>query len=123
MQLLKLREHSREVIILAFMEVKKILGDLIDFASANLRSDWIEWDDPEISRFDFLDSVSHYIPYFARKSFIEMERINTQASEQTWQIITTMCGVNKQMWHAIEMARGSFYLAYYQELYRSDART
>lgn len=116
---LEARERSREVVILAFIEVKKILGEMIDFATENLRSDWIEWDggDDDI-RFDFLDSISQYIPYFAVKSFIELERINTQASEQTWKIITTMCGVNKQMWEAIEMARGSFYLAHYQELCR-----
>jgi hypothetical protein len=119
--IMQARERSREVVILAFIEVKKILGDLIDYASENLRSDWIEWDDQEnqeISRFDFLDTISQYIPYFAVKSFLEIERINTQASEETWRIITTMCGVSKQMWEAIEMARGSFYLAHYQELYR-----
>lgn len=117
--ILEARERSREVVILAFIEAKKILGDLIDFASANLRSDWIEWDDQEIiTKFDFLDSLSQYIPYFALKSFLEIERINTQASEQTWQIISTMCGISKQMWDAIEMARGSYYLAYYQELYQ-----
>ncbi len=117
--ILEAREGSREVIIFAFLEVKKILGDLIDVASANLRSDWIEWDDNDpITRLDFLDNVSQYIPYFAVKSFIELERVNTQASEQTWQIVATMCGVNKQMWESIESARGSYYLAHYQELYR-----
>ncbi len=116
--ILETRERSREVVIHAFMEVKKILGDLIDFASANLRSDWIEWDDPEDTRFDFLDTISQYIPYFAIKSFIELEHANTRASEQTWHILSTMCGVSKQMWDAIEMARGSYYLAHYQELSR-----
>ncbi len=117
--ILEARERSREVVIIAFVEVKKVLGEMIDFASENLRSDWIEWDDQaEDCRFDFMDSISQYIPYFAVKSFIELERINTQASEKTWKIITTMCGVNKQMWESIEMARGSFYLAHYQELCR-----
>ena len=117
--ILETRERSREVVILAFVEVKKILGELIDFASAKLRSDWIEWDDQEPTRYDLMDTVSQYIPYFAIKSFIELERVNTQASEQTWQIVSTMCGVSKQMWEAIELARASYYLAYYQELYRS----
>jgi hypothetical protein len=116
--ILETRERSREVVIMAFIEVKKILGELIDFASTNLRSDWIEWDDEDNTRFDFMDTVSYYIPYFALKSFMELERINTQAGEQTWQILTTMCGVSKQMWEAIEFARASYYLAHYQELYR-----
>jgi hypothetical protein len=114
--ILEVRERSREEVVFAFIEVKKILGDLIDYALINLRSDWIEWDDQETVRFDFLDTISHYIPYFALKSFLEVERINTQASEQTWQVITTLCDVNKQMWEAIEIARGSYYLAYYQEI-------
>jgi hypothetical protein len=116
--ILEVRERSREEVILAFIEVKKILGDLIDYALIHLRSDWIEWDDQETTRFDFIDAISQYIPYFALKSFLEIERINTQASEQTWQIIETLCGVNKQMWQAIETARGSYYLAYYEELFR-----
>ena len=110
------RERSREVVAMAFIEIKKILGDMLQFASSNLRSDWIDWDDEDATRFDLLDTLSEYIPYFAVKSFIELDRVNTQASEQSWNVVNTICGVSKQMWEAIEIARASYYLALYQEL-------
>jgi len=110
------RERAREVIAVSFLEIKKILGEMIHFASSNMRSEWIDWDDEISARFDFMDSLSEYIPYFAVKSFIEIERVNTQACQQSWNIVSTMCGVNKQMWEAIEVARASYYLALYQEL-------
>ena len=110
------RERSREVVALAFLEIKKILGDMLEFASSNLRSEWIDWDEQESLRFDLLDTLSGYIPYFAVKSFIEIERVNTQASEQSWNVVSTICGVSKQMWEAIEIARASYYVALYQEL-------
>ncbi len=110
------RERSREVVAIAFLEIKKILGEMLSFASSHLKSEWIEWDDEVQNRFDLIDTIGGYIPYFAVKSFIEIERINTQASEQSWNVVSTICGVSKQMWEAIEVARASYYLALYQEL-------
>lgn len=111
------RERAREVVAVAFLEIKKILGEMLSFASAHLKSEWIDWDDEAQNRFDLIDTFGTYIPYFAVKSFIEIERINTQASQQSWNVVNTICGVSKQMWEAVEVARASYYLALYQELF------
>lgn len=113
-----MRAQARQEMIQAFSDIKKTLGNLIDFASAHLRSDWIPWDDEgEMNRFAVIDMLCDYLPSLALKSYIEMEKINTQATDQTWQILMTMNFVNQQIWHAVETARASYYLAYYQELY------
>ena len=108
------REEARTIIIQAVLDVKKILGELYHYASHHLRAIEITPEEDDIMRFDFFDTVSQYIPFFAMKSFIEAERINTQASEQSWEIVRTITSVSKQIWDAIEIARASYYLAHYR---------
>ena len=110
--IIRLREHARTVVAQAFLDAKKIVGDLYDVAIQGLR-------DPDNSpalRFDVLETISYYLPILSMQSFIEAEKAQLKASEQSWQIISTMLGVNMTIWDAIETARASFYLAHYNAL-------
>lgn len=111
---MELREEARKVVIIAFLDIKKILGDLYHFASEHTRVDQLIGEDD--IRFDLMDSLSTYIPGLAMKSFIEAERINTQASEKSWEIVRTIVEINQRIWDAIESARASYYLAHYEAL-------
>lgn len=109
---LRLREHARTIVAQAFLDAKKIVGDLYEVAIEGLR-------DPENSpttRFDVLETISYYLPILSMQSFIEAEKAQLKASEHSWQIIGTLLGVNMTIWDAIETARASFYLAHYNAL-------
>lgn len=108
----RLREHARTIVAQAFLDAKKIVGDLYEIAIQGLR-------DPDNSpalRFDVLETISYYLPILSMQSFIEAEKAQLKTSEQSWQIISTMLGVNMTIWDAIETARASFYLAHYNTL-------
>lgn len=110
--IVRLREHARTIVAQAFLDAKKIVGDLYEVAIQGLR-------DPDNSpalRFDVLETISYYLPILSMQSFIEAEKAQLKASEQSWQIISTMLGVNMTIWDAIETARASFYLAQYNAL-------
>lgn len=110
--IVRLREHARTIVAQAFLDAKKIVGDLYEVAIQGLR-------DPENSpalRFDVLETISYYLPILSMQSFIEAEKAQLKASEQSWQIISTMIGVNMTIWDAIETARASFYLAQYNAI-------
>lgn len=109
---IRLREHARTIVAQAFLDAKKIVGDLYEVAIQGLR-------DPDNSpalRFDVLETISYYLPILSMQSFIEAEKAQLKTSEQSWQIISTMLGVNMTIWDAIETARASFYLAHYNAL-------
>ena len=110
--LTELRETARTVVAKAFLDVKKVLGNLYNYASDHLRLHELD-EDPD-DRFNFAQTVAAFIPSFALKSFIEAEKINTKASEHAWLVCTTITGVNKQIWETIESARASYYLAHYR---------
>ncbi|CAN5129440.1 hypothetical protein BH09DEP1_BH09DEP1_2380 [soil metagenome] len=108
----RLREHARTIVAHAFLDAKKIVGDLYEVAIEGLR-------DPENSpaiRFDVLETISYYLPILSMQSFIEAEKAQLKTSEHSWQIISTMLGVNMTIWDAIETARASYYLAHYNAL-------
>lgn len=112
-----LREQARIIVAHAFLDVKKILGELYNFAAEHTRAkseldELIEYQ----SRFDLMETISTYIPSLAMKSFVEADHINTKASEQSWQVVSTINKVSKEIWQAIEVARASYYLAHYNAL-------
>lgn len=110
--IITLREHARTIVAQAFLDAKKIVGDLYDIAIEGLR-------DPESSlslRFDILETISYYLPILSMQSFIEAEKAQLQASEKSWKIIATMLAVNMTIWDTIETARASYYLAHYNAL-------
>lgn len=104
---INLREHARTIVAQAFLNAKKVVGELYHVASQGLRSP----DDQ--TRFDVLDTVSYYLPILSMQTFIDAEKAQLKASEQSWQIINTMINVNMTIWDTIETERGSFYCAYY----------
>jgi hypothetical protein len=109
---IRLREHARTIVAHAFLDAKKIVGDLYEVAIEGLR-------DPESTptlRFDVLETISYYLPILSMQSFIEAEKAQLKAGEQSWQIINTMLAVNMTIWDTIETARASYYLAYYNAL-------
>lgn len=109
---IKLREHARTIVAHAFLDAKKIVGNLYHIAIEGLR-------DPENEaslRFDVIETISNYLPILSMQSFIEAEKAQLKASEQSWHIINTMLNVNMTIWDTIETARASYYLAYYNEV-------
>ena len=108
----KIRKDARTVVAQAFLDVKKIIGPLYEYATTALDSK----DLYNASRFDVLETIATYIPYFALQSFVEAEQINTKASEQTWNVISTIVTVSKQIWDTVETARAAYYLAHYYAL-------
>lgn len=109
------RDQARIIVAQSFLDVQKLLGELFSFANQYARYEYLDTD--EAIRFDLFETIAGYLPQFAMKSFIETEHMNTRASEQTWNIISTIIYVSKRVWHAIESARASYYLAHYQALY------
>ena len=109
-----LREQARTVVANAFLDVKKLLGDLYHFAADHTRDEGVQTDDQ--NRFDLMATISSYIPGLAMQSFIEAEHINIKAGEQSWQIVNTINQVSKEVWQSIETARASYYLAHYNAL-------
>ncbi len=111
----EVRQNARTVIMEAFLDIKKILGAAYNFASEHLREESLYKDDENL-RWDLVDTIISYIPKLASQSFIEAEKIQTQASEKSWEIIQNIIEVNTQIWNAVETARASYYLAYYREI-------
>ncbi len=107
----KLRDHARSIVAQAFLDAKKILGNLYDLAMHGMRSEPEQ--EPEL-RFDMLQMISSYLPILSLQTFIDAERAQLTMAEQGWEIISTMLQVNMTIWHEIETARASYYLAYYQ---------
>ena len=113
----EVRINARTIIMEAFLDIKKILGAAYHFASEHLREDEsIAWQEDETLRWDLVDTIISHIPKLASQSFIEAEKVQTQASEKSWEIIQTIIEVNTQIWNAVETARASYYLAYYREV-------
>lgn len=109
--ILNLREHARTIVAQAFLNAKKIVGQLYEVASQGLRSP-----EDQTFRFDILDTISYYLPILSMQTFIDAEKAQLLASEQSWQIIETMIKVNMTIWDTIETERGSFYCSYYNAL-------
>lgn len=109
-----LREQARIVVAKAFLDAKKTLGELYNFAADHTRNDDILINDH--NRFDLMETIATYIPSVAMQSFVEADHINAKASEQSWQILNTINQVSKEVWHSIETARASYYLAHYNAL-------
>lgn len=105
--ILNVRERARAVVAQAFLDAKKIAGQLYQLASQGLRSP----DDQ--MRFDVLDTISYYVPMLSMQTFIDAEKAQLKASEHSWQIIDTMIQVNMTIWDTIETERAAFYAAYY----------
>ena len=110
-----LREEARVIVAQAFLDIKKALGPLFDFAQQQLR---IELDNEDTTRFDLLEILANYIPGMALKPFIEADHLNIRASQEIWNILTTLTIVSNKIWHEIESARAAYYLAHYQALLR-----
>lgn len=108
----QVREHARTIVAHAFLDAKKIIGDLYEVAIQGLRD---YETDPDF-RFNLLDSISYYLPILSMHSFIEAENAQLKAGQQSWQIINTMLNVNMCIWDTIETARASYYLAHYNAL-------
>lgn len=109
-----LRDRARQIIIKEFLDVKKTLGDLFEFACGHLKH--IDQNDEitDVIRFDYLDTLISLIPAsYATQSFIEAEKLQNTASQQTWQTFETITMVNQKIWHAIETARMEYYQAHY----------
>lgn len=109
-----LREQARVIVAKAFLDVKKTLGELYHFAADHTRNNDTQIGDH--NRFDLMETISTYIPSIAMQSFVEADHINTKASEQSWQVVNTINQVSKEVWHSIETARASYYLAHYNAL-------
>jgi len=108
-----LRERSREVIMKEFLDIKKVLGELYDYA-CNYKNIFADDEYDQIDRFDLLDTIVSYIPsYYAAHSFIEAERLQATASKQCWQTLKTITDVSIQIWNAVETARMAYYGAHY----------
>ncbi len=108
----ELRLSARKVVTQAVLDIKRILGELYDFAAAHARTE----QETDEYRFDIMEMIGSYIPYFAVQSFLEAERINNQATEHSANILLTITQVSKKVWEAIEQARASYYLAHYRSL-------
>ncbi len=108
------REQARTIVAHAFLDVQKVLGELFNFANQYARYEYLDTD--EAIRFDLFETIASYIPYLTMQTFIETEHLNTRASEQTWNVISTIIYVSKRIWHSIESARAAYYLAHYQAL-------
>lgn len=115
----KLREDARTIVARSFLDVKKTLGNLYNFASEHMRSNDFEDEDQETYRFDFINSIASYVPYVALTSFVEAEKISLRASEQSWNIVKTINQVSMQVWETIEKARASYYLAHYRLVFEA----
>jgi len=109
-----LREQARIVVAQAFLDVKKALGNLYNFAAEHSRNADGRTDD--LNRFNLMETISSYIPSLAMQTFVEADKINTQASEQSWTVVNTINQVSKEIWQSIETARASYYLAHYNAL-------
>lgn len=112
-----LRDQARHIIVKEFLNVKKTLGDLFEFACGHFRCT-PEMNDPEDAiRFDYLDTLASFIPpLYATHSFIEAEKLQNAASKTTWQTLETITMVNQKIWEAVETARMEYYKAHYHAI-------
>ncbi|GMU19338.1 MAG: hypothetical protein AMXMBFR12_05300 [Candidatus Babeliales bacterium] len=115
---IKLREHARTIVAHAFLDAKKIVGNLYHIAIEGLRGSESKEENEILLRFDVIETISYYLPILSMQSFIEAEKAQLKTSEQSWQIINTMLDVNMTIWDTIETARASYYLAHYNEVAR-----
>lgn len=111
--ILRLREHARTVVAQAFLDAKKIVGNLYEIATQGLRH---PEDSTEILRFDVLETISYYLPILSMQSFIDAEKAQLKISQQSYEVIHTMLEVNMTIWDTIETARASYYMAHYNAL-------
>jgi hypothetical protein len=112
-----LKDRARHIIIKEFINVKKTLGDLFEFACGHLRLNQDETENLDIFRFDYLDTLTSFIPTsYAAHSFIEAEKLQKTASIKTWQTLETITMVNQKIWEAVETARMEYYEAHYDAI-------
>lgn len=120
----ELREQTRLIIVDAFLDIKKQLGNffalLLDSANKSaLLEDEINQASQDVKRLFGIDNLAEYITPFAMQSFVQADKSYKKVSESSWQVVSTIQEASIVLWRAIEKARGAYFLALYKECYNA----
>lgn len=110
------RKRSREVILQAFLDLQKTLGELLNFSLDYVKTPQ-QLTEEYTSRFDVFNLISQHIPQAALQSFLKIEKLYKKSSQETWKVLSTIQTVSKKLWDGIEQERAAYYLAHYKALY------
>ena len=120
----ELRDQARLIIVDAFLDIKKQLGDffalLVESASKSAElEDEINQASQDVKRLFGIENLAEYVTPFAVQSFVQADKSYKKVSESSWQVVSTIQEASIVLWRAIEKARGAYFLALYKECYNA----
>jgi hypothetical protein len=114
-----LRDHSRRITLQAALNVRSELDALAHYVEGYKTRSASDVTQPLThSISDFINYLLDTIPGWTYQSFIAADKLFIKASELNWSALYTASKITNSIWEKLERARGSFYAALYQELYR-----
>lgn len=123
----ELRDQARLIIVDAFLDIKKQLGDffalLVESATKSGElEDEINQASQDVKRLFGIENLVESITPFAVQSFVQADKSYKKVSESSWQIVSSIQEASIVLWRAIEKARGAYFLALYKECYTALAQ-